>query len=99
MIEEYIKLLLGVGVGKRQADKRETQKKRDWNKQKSPPYERTGLNLPIYVALGANQNSIFNGQSHTPIHTFKLVFKELTDAGIDVVNISGVWQSPGLAGS
>lgn len=31
----YIKLLLGVGVGKRQADKRETQKKRDWNKQKA----------------------------------------------------------------
>ncbi|NNC36763.1 MAG: SsrA-binding protein SmpB [Acidimicrobiales bacterium] len=31
----YVKLLLGVGVGKRQADKRETQKKRDWNKQKA----------------------------------------------------------------
>ena len=30
-----IKLLLGIGVGKRAVDKRETQKKRDWNKQKA----------------------------------------------------------------
>ena len=30
-----VKLLIGIGVGKRQADKRETQKKRDWNKQKA----------------------------------------------------------------
>lgn len=30
-----VKLLIGLGVGKRQADKRETQKKRDWNKQKA----------------------------------------------------------------
>jgi SsrA-binding protein len=29
------KLLLGIGTGKRQIDKRETQKNRDWNKQKS----------------------------------------------------------------
>lgn len=31
----FIKLLLGVGIGKKQADKRETQKTRDWNKQKA----------------------------------------------------------------
>lgn len=30
-----VKLLIGLGVGKRQSDKRETQKKRDWNKQKA----------------------------------------------------------------
>ena len=30
-----VKILIGLGVGKRQADKRETQKKRDWNKQKA----------------------------------------------------------------
>lgn len=30
-----VKLLIGLGVGKRQTDKRETQKKRDWNKQKA----------------------------------------------------------------
>jgi SsrA-binding protein len=30
-----VKLLLGVGVGKRNVDKRETQKKRDWQKQKA----------------------------------------------------------------
>lgn len=30
-----VKLLLGVAKGKRQADKRETEKKRDWQKQKS----------------------------------------------------------------
>jgi len=30
-----VKLLLGVGVGKRAIDKRETQKKRDWQKQKA----------------------------------------------------------------
>jgi len=30
-----LKLLIGVGVGKKAIDKRETQKKRDWNKQKS----------------------------------------------------------------
>lgn len=31
----FVKLLLGVGVGKRNVDKRETQKKRDWQKQKA----------------------------------------------------------------
>ena len=31
----FIKLLLGVGMGKRSIDKRETQKKRDWQKQKA----------------------------------------------------------------
>ena len=30
-----LKLLIGVGVGKKAIDKRETQKKRDWNKQKA----------------------------------------------------------------
>ncbi len=30
-----IKLLIGIGVGKRDIDKRETQKKRDWQKQKA----------------------------------------------------------------
>lgn len=30
-----LKLLLGVGVGKKEIDKRETQKKRDWSKQKA----------------------------------------------------------------
>lgn len=30
-----IKLLVGIGVGKKQVDKRETEKKRDWNKQKA----------------------------------------------------------------
>lgn len=30
-----VKLLIGLGVGKRQVDKRETQKKRAWNKQKA----------------------------------------------------------------
>ena len=30
-----VKLLLGVGIGKKAIDKRETQKKRDWNKQKA----------------------------------------------------------------
>lgn len=30
-----IKLLIGIGVGKQKIDKRETQKKRDWNKQKA----------------------------------------------------------------
>lgn len=31
----FIKLLLGIGMGKRNVDKRETQKKRDWQKQKA----------------------------------------------------------------
>jgi len=31
----FIKLLLGIGVGKRNIDKRDTQKKRDWQKQKA----------------------------------------------------------------
>jgi len=31
----FVKLLLGVGTGKRSIDKRETEKKRDWQKQKS----------------------------------------------------------------
>jgi SsrA-binding protein len=31
----FIKLLIGIGIGKKQADKRETQKTRDWNKQKA----------------------------------------------------------------
>ena len=31
----FVKLLLGVGTGKRDVDKRETQKKRDWQKQKA----------------------------------------------------------------
>lgn len=31
----FIKLLVGVGVGKRNIDKRETQKKRDWQRQKA----------------------------------------------------------------
>ncbi len=31
----FVKLLLGVGTGKRSVDKRETEKKRDWQKQKS----------------------------------------------------------------
>ncbi len=31
----FIKLLIGVGTGKRSIDKRETQKKRDWQKQKA----------------------------------------------------------------
>lgn len=31
----FVKLLLGVGMGKRNVDKRETQKKRDWQKQKA----------------------------------------------------------------
>lgn len=31
----FIKILLGIGVGKRNVDKRETQKKRDWQKQKA----------------------------------------------------------------
>lgn len=30
-----VKLLLGVGIGKKSIDKRETEKKRDWNKQKA----------------------------------------------------------------
>lgn len=30
-----VKLLIGIGVGKRDIDKRETQKKRDWQKQKA----------------------------------------------------------------
>ena len=30
-----LKLLIGVGVGKKAIDKRETQKKRDWSKQKA----------------------------------------------------------------
>ncbi|MBC6403774.1 MAG: SsrA-binding protein SmpB [Hyphomonadaceae bacterium] len=30
-----IKLLIGIGVGKRNVDKRETQRKRDWQKQKA----------------------------------------------------------------
>jgi len=30
-----VKVLIGVGMGKRQIDKRETEKKRDWNKQKA----------------------------------------------------------------
>lgn len=30
-----IKLLLGIGIGKKSVDKRETQKKRDWQKQKA----------------------------------------------------------------
>lgn len=30
-----LKLLIGVGVGKKSIDKRETEKKRDWNKQKA----------------------------------------------------------------
>jgi len=33
--EGRLKLLIGVGVGKKAIDKRETQKKRDWNKQKA----------------------------------------------------------------
>jgi len=31
----YVKLLIGIAVGKKQTDKRETQKTRDWNKQKA----------------------------------------------------------------
>jgi len=31
----FVKLLIGVGVGKQQRDKRDTQKTRDWNKQKA----------------------------------------------------------------
>jgi len=31
----FVKLLLGIGVGKKAIDKRETQKKRDWQKQKA----------------------------------------------------------------
>ena len=31
----FVKLLIGISVGKKQTDKRETQKKRDWNKQKA----------------------------------------------------------------
>ena len=31
----FVKLLVGVGIGKRNIDKRETQKKRDWQKQKA----------------------------------------------------------------
>ncbi|NNC36764.1 MAG: 2-amino-4-hydroxy-6-hydroxymethyldihydropteridine diphosphokinase [Hyphomonadaceae bacterium] len=50
--------------------------------------------MPIYVALGANQNSVFNGQSHTPVETFQLLFKELADGGINVINVSGLWESP-----
>lgn len=30
----FVKLSLGIGIGKRNIDKRETQKKRDWNRQK-----------------------------------------------------------------
>ncbi len=31
----FVKLLIGVGIGKKNVDKRETEKKRDWNKQKA----------------------------------------------------------------
>lgn len=31
----YVKILIGLGAGKRNIDKRETEKKRDWQKQKS----------------------------------------------------------------
>jgi len=31
----FVKLLLGVGMGKRNIDKRETQKKRDWQRDKA----------------------------------------------------------------
>ena len=31
----FVKLLLGIGIGKKQIDKRQTQKNRDWNRQKS----------------------------------------------------------------
>ena len=31
----FAKLLLGIGVGKKQVDKRQTQKNRDWNRQKA----------------------------------------------------------------
>ena len=31
----FAKILIGVGKGKKLADKRETEKKRDWQKQKS----------------------------------------------------------------
>ncbi len=33
--EGLVKVLIGIGVGKRNVDKRETEKKRDWNKQKA----------------------------------------------------------------
>lgn len=61
---------------------------------KSPFDERTGLILPIYVALGANQKSKFSGKSNKPIETFQLVFKELEQFGIHVSRVSGLWESP-----
>lgn len=50
--------------------------------------------MPIYVALGANQQSKFGGISNEPIETFRLVFKELGRLAVDVRKVSGLWESP-----
>ena len=56
--------------------------------------ERTGLILAIFVALGANQNSIFEDESNPPVETFKLVCGQLEMVDIRVLKVSGIWESP-----
>lgn len=50
--------------------------------------------MGIYIALGANQNAQFEGKSLTPEHTFAKLVEVFEANGIDVLAISGVWQSP-----
>lgn len=48
----------------------------------------------VFIALGANQDARYLGETHTPRETFFRVLSCLTENAINVKSVSGLWQSP-----
>ncbi len=57
-------------------------------------YERAGLGLAIYIALGANQQVMFEGRALSPEQTFARVINRLSKSGVETFAKSSIWKSP-----
>lgn len=50
--------------------------------------------MGIYIALGANRDSVFDSVRRSPGDTFNKALLELTNQGVQVKAISSLWKSP-----
>lgn len=50
--------------------------------------------MAVFIALGANQDSVFDGKSLSPPITFQYVLKILANEDVSIKSVSHIWQSP-----
>jgi len=85
-----VKVEIAVAKGKKQYDKRQVKKQRDWNREKSRYFRKTSWFKMIFLGLGSNLPSKY-GDRFTNIN---LAISSLEGYGIKVIKKSSFYETP-----